>query len=262
MSDDEDVKYIPDTSDEDGEESTPAHVLPALSMAKYNRVYEDFMKFKGSAPVSEKVLLRYFNDRSEKSKPTSMWAYYSMLNSTLKSKDNINISTWTKLTDYLKKNSAGYKPVKAAVFTEEQIKKFLVDAPDEHWLDIKVVCIFGIHGAHGANKLVRILIENVKHYDDMLLVTVPKTDSSPMLSFTITDAMFFNIVMKYVALRPAKVTAGRFFLNYRDDKCTTQHIGKNKFSVMARRMAKYLKLPQSERYTGTLIYPLRQRRLV
>lgn len=91
------------------------------------------------------------------------------------------------------------------------------------------------------------MTEHVKQYDDLFLVTVPKTETSPPRSFTITGT-FFNVVQKYVALRPEN--ANRFFTHFRDGKCTTQPIGQNKIFKMPRRIAKYLKLPEPDSYSG------------
>lgn len=67
-----------------------------------------------------------------------------------------------------------------------------------------------------------------------------------------------NIIRKYIALRPNHVKESRLFLRYRDGKCTIQPIGKNKFAKMPRRIAKYLKLPEPERYSGTNDLPSTQ----
>lgn len=41
-----------------------------------------------------------------------------------------------------------------------------------------------------------------------------------------------------------------FFLNYQKGKCTQQSIGVNKFGGMPQKIAKFLKLPSPERFTG------------
>lgn len=113
-----------------------------------------------------------------------------------------------------------------------------------------MVCIFGVSGAYSTKKLVNIMTEHVKAYDDLILVTIPRTDTTPQGTFTITGT-FFKLVQRYVELRPDNVTTNRFFLKYYDGKCSAQNIGKNKFSGMPRRIATYLKLPEPERYSGT-----------
>lgn len=83
----------------------------------------------------------------------------------------------------------------------------------------------------------------------MFLVTMPKTETSAEGTFTITKK-FFSVVRKYVALRPPNTVQNRFFVNYRNDKCYAQPIGKNKLAKMPQRIANYLNLPEPKRYTG------------
>ncbi len=68
---------------------------------------------------------------------SAQW-YYSMLKTTLRINDNLDISKFTTLLAFLKKKNAGFKPLKTTLFTEEQIEKFINDAPDDRWLDVKV----------------------------------------------------------------------------------------------------------------------------
>ncbi len=93
------------------------------------------------------------------------------------------------------------------------------------------------------------MVEHIKVYDDLILVTLPKTESSAKRTFTVTGK-FFSIVHKYIRLRPVNATINRFFLHYRDESCSLTPIGRNKFFEMARRVAKYLKLPSPELYTA------------
>ena len=57
-------------------------------------------------------------------------------------------------------------------------------------------------------------------------------------------------VRAYQALRPKNVTADRFFLAYRNGKCITQPLGKNKFGLMPKEIAEFLQLPNPQMYTG------------
>lgn len=136
--DDMDCEYRPETPEDILKET---HSLPFTSRAVYNQTYDHFQKWSklnGAAPVSEDVLMKYFSELAEKSKPTTLWSCYSMLKATLRSKDDIDINSYSALRDFVKRKNAGYKPVKAKVFTEEEIAKFLHEASDEHWLDVKV----------------------------------------------------------------------------------------------------------------------------
>lgn len=115
---------------------------------------------------------------------------------------------------------------------------------------MQVICAFGVSGGYySARRLYNVEVEHVKQYDDLILVTMTKTETCDKRSFTITGT-FFNIVQKYTALRPENANTTKFFLQYVRGKCTAQHIGKNKFFRMPRTIAKYLKLTEPERYSG------------
>lgn len=117
-------------------------LLPAKSAAKYNRAYKIFKEWQtknGVASVSSDVIIAYFHYLNEKKyKPTSLWAYYSMLKSTLKAYENIDIGGYHQVAAFLKNKSIGYKCVKAKVFLEAEIQKFIDEAEDLGWLDVKV----------------------------------------------------------------------------------------------------------------------------
>ena len=72
--------------------------------------------------------------------PSSMWSFFSMLKSTIQQYHNVNID-YPRLTSFLKKNGAGFVQKKSNVFLPEHILKFLKEAPDETYLDLKVKLI-------------------------------------------------------------------------------------------------------------------------
>jgi len=94
-----------------------------------------------------------------------------------------------------------------------------------------------------------ICMEHVKKYPDMFHVRIEETKTSVPRSFSITGS-FVDVVVKYMNLRPSKTLTTRFFVNYQKSKCTTQVIGKTKFSKMPRQIAEFLHLQEPERYTG------------
>lgn len=136
-SEDEDM----DCDGTDAPDAKSSHSLPVMSQIKYNRVYQQFQtwnKSNGWCPISEDLMLKYFKYLSVKSKPSSMFAIYSMLKSTFRANDDIEIGTYARLLEYLKEKNAGYKPVRSKLFTEDEIERFINEAPDDRWLDVKV----------------------------------------------------------------------------------------------------------------------------
>lgn len=120
---------------------TSLNLLPPTSKEKYLYSYEKFKEWKiqkKTSITSENVMIAYFTELAEKLKPSSLWSIHSRLKSTIKVHENIDISSFTKLTAFLKRKSDGYHPKKSKVLTDNDITTFLNDAPNEIYLATKV----------------------------------------------------------------------------------------------------------------------------
>ena len=115
--------------------------MPEKSKVRYEKTYKYFRDWCSKKGIenftSESVILAYFGDVAKTKKPSTLWAHYSMLRSTVNFKDNVDISKYTKLLAYLKKENAGYQPTKSSTFTKENVENFLKNAPF-HFLPLKV----------------------------------------------------------------------------------------------------------------------------
>ncbi|KAG4075569.1 hypothetical protein HA402_003394 [Bradysia odoriphaga] len=226
--------------------------LPEKSKKRYDREYHDFAQWKKDNKAnsnSERVLLARFTKLGEKYAPTTLWAKFSMLKATLKLYDDVDIGNYMKLCAWLKKKSAHYVANKAAVFEPQEIRRFFNEAPDELWLDVKVVCLTALSGACRTHELPAITVADMKPHDGIYLVTCLDTKTKDKRTFTISGP-FVSYIDKYAALRPVNCKEERFFLNYQRGKCTVQPIGKNKFYDMPRKIAEYLRLNDPATYTG------------
>lgn len=139
-------------SDEETINSTPPNIrleanqtyealLPEKSKSKYELSYKKFMDWMLEHEVkniSENVLTAYMKYLSKDLRPSTLWTTYSMLRTMLNIKKNVDISTYCKLKSFLKLKSSGYKPKKAKILTSEEMKTFLLEAPDEEYLFTKV----------------------------------------------------------------------------------------------------------------------------
>jgi len=117
-------------------------LLPEKSKKKYLRAFknfEDWRKKKKVKSLSETVLLAYFGGLAKTHAPSSLWAIYSMLRSTIHTNYNININSYDKLMAFLKQNSKGFKSKKSSILPPDKIHKFLMEAPDHQYLAIKVI---------------------------------------------------------------------------------------------------------------------------
>lgn len=124
--------------------SITAGLLPEKSRKLYEAEYEAFIawrKGKNTSSFSENVLLAYFSDLSEKYASSSLWCKYSKLRSTVQLNDGVNLEEYSKLRSFLKRKSENFVAKKSLVFTPEEIKKFINEAPNEMFLVSKVIFI-------------------------------------------------------------------------------------------------------------------------
>lgn len=233
--------------------SAVSELVPEKSKKQYEKCYNDFKDWcnsKGAKTLSENVLLAYLKEKSETLKSSSLWSVYSMLKCMLNVKEGIDVRRYLKLVPFLKKKSVGYRAKKSKVLTHNQIKMFLEEASDESNLMWKVVLIMGISGAMRRDELTKMTIEDIKDCNDVLIVTVPDTKTDINRTFTITNPDYIRLYRKYAALRPKHVTSRRLFLRYELGKCHAQVVGVHTIGKMPCLIAKHLKLPDSEQYTG------------
>lgn len=120
-----------------------SNILPEKSKHKYAAQYEKFMAWSkinnvSSGNYSENVLLAYFSMEAKKFKSSTIWSHYSMLRTTLKTNNNLDIKTYSKLIAFLKRCNVGYRAKKSKIFSREEVNKFILESPDEVNLLMKV----------------------------------------------------------------------------------------------------------------------------
>lgn len=111
------------------------------TLERYRMCYDAFIKWHESNAMTtfdEDVLLAYFNEVSKTYKSSTLKSMYSMLKRTLFKHHNIDIGPYSRLMDAIKEHSIGYERTKPKVFTVEEINRFTSEAPDEHYLAMKV----------------------------------------------------------------------------------------------------------------------------
>lgn len=115
--------------------------------------------------------------------------------------------------------------------------------------------VFGVAGALRNEELLNLKVSDIEHKDTVLVVHITKTKTNRPRLFVITSE-FEGIVKsielfnKYLALRPKKTPHDRFFINYRNGKCTVQPVGIHTFGSVPSKIASYLHLPEPSLYTG------------
>jgi len=232
------------------------NLLPKKSRDSYDKEYEklvNWMAENGVENINETVLLGYFGDLAETFSPNSLWSKYSMVKKTLMVNKNINIATYHKLCEYLKQGSKGYQPKKSKVLSREEVLKFIHEAPNKTFLMNKVALIFGVFGGCRRQELVNMLFTHVEDRKTVFVVNIPETKTDKRRVFTIVDEEKMNslqLIRDYISLRPRGCSETRFFLTYRQGRCTVQPVGKNTFGKIPFIIAKYLGLSDPHKYTG------------
>ncbi|KAL1509202.1 hypothetical protein ABEB36_003975 [Hypothenemus hampei] len=233
-------------------DSRKKEVLLGRTKGRYESAYKKFKDWTtshGIRVLSEDVLLRYFENLSKTYRPSTLWSLYSMLNSTIKQFENIDIEKYAELMAFLRRKNLGYKSEKCKVFETNEIKKFLQEAPDDRYLLMKVAMIFGVAGGCRGNELPYVSVNDIQEQGRLLLVDIPESKTNIPRSFIICDP-FVDYVKKYASLRPVNAPTDRFFLNYQKGRCTIQVVGKNKFCGMPKKIATFLGLDEPRLYTG------------
>lgn len=144
--------------------------LPKVSREKYTRVYNNFKQWQkklGTESVSHETILAYFHmlATKKKYKPTSLWAYFSMLKATMRTYENVLIDKYKQVSAYLSTRSAGYKKKKAKVFSEDNIKTFIDQADEFSWLDVKVCSVNSVNNIPSLKNFILLISgrHNLRH---------------------------------------------------------------------------------------------------
>lgn len=236
-----------------------SELLPKASRGRYEDVYKrlcEWCKSENITPnqVNDEILLAYMSEMAKQMKPNTLLSKFSIVRKCLQIKENIDASNFPKTIAFLRKQSTGYVPKKANVFTAEQINQFMVKAPDNLWLLDKVILIMGIFGACRRDDILNIKLNDVKDNGSYFTFFIRDDKSHKKRNFTITDDECpfqpCQLIRKYMLLRPAKMQSDRFFICYRKGKCAAQNVGVHKIGSVPKNVAQYLKLENPENYTG------------
>ena len=126
-------------------------MLPVASREQYI-VYEKFQEWrtehKLDGPTNEKEVFAFLYHMLERNKwvsPGTLWSRFSMLRSMILAKEGLDIKTTninTTIQTWLKRIGATHKPKQAYIFTKEEIRRFIQEAP-EGFIVQKLVLLSG-----------------------------------------------------------------------------------------------------------------------
>ncbi|KAJ8685454.1 hypothetical protein QAD02_021247 [Eretmocerus hayati] len=240
------------------------NLLPVKSRREYELAYAHFSKWlhdNRSPPITENILMLYFEELSHTYSPPTLWSKWSMIKTLLNLRSNIKMGDFQNLKQFLKNFNKSFKAKQAAVFRWEDIEKFLRDAENFIYSAMKVVLIFGICGAMRCDEMVKLLTTDVRDMASpvemneqnqnqfQFYVSINDTKTFNPRSFVI-GSIFYSTVKAYIDLRPTNWDNSRLFIFYSKGKCSRQNMGKNRPGDMAKNIAAYLGLKNQGDFTG------------
>ncbi|KAJ8913974.1 hypothetical protein NQ315_008966 [Exocentrus adspersus] len=172
-------------------------------------------------------------------------AKYSMVKSMLMVNENIDMSKFSKAIAFLKKESVSHQSKQSKVLTREEVDRFMKEAPIETFLLIKVVVLLGISGGCRREELYNLNDADIQDTGSQLIVSINQTKTYVKRVFTVTEENFLLTFRQYRRLRPKDISGNEFFIGYRKANVSIHSIG-----GAPRKIAEFLKLDHSERYTG------------
>lgn len=109
--------------------------------------------------------------------------------------------------------------------------------------------VIGLAGACRTDELCKMLVKDLDVRDDIIIINIPTSKNGSSRKFVVIEPIWIEVIKKYIKQRPTP-DLPKLFITFRGTKPTRQNIGHNTISKMPKVIAKYLNLPDIERYTG------------
>jgi hypothetical protein len=107
-------------------------LVPSGSVRLYSQQWRKYLDWCSTKQIYlEDVLLVYFQELSQQYAPSSLWTFYSCINCYFQSNEGISLKKFSALNRFLKLLSSRPAPKQSAVFTEDQLRQYLHNAPNE-----------------------------------------------------------------------------------------------------------------------------------
>lgn len=114
----------------------------------------------------------------------------------------------------------------------------------------QVILILGISGGCRCDELFRMKVNDVEEMNSMLLVKVTDNKTKKCRTFAVLGDVYIQKYKKYISLRPTGLKDDRLFFKYCNGRSYRMVMGIHKIGSAAKEAAAYLKLPDSNKYTG------------
>lgn len=103
--------------------------------------------------------------------------------------------------------------------------------------------------------MIKLNIDDIEDKESILIIHITKSKTNKPRTFIVTADFEggikpIQLYKRYLALRPSHIGNTRFFLSYRQGKCTIQPVGIHTIGCIPSKIAIYLNLTDASLYTG------------
>lgn len=233
------------------------------SRKAYIRSWQNFKEFLPNinfeeGPPAEDDIISFFRHlRQEKKAATSsLWTIYSYVNSVLKRKYGVKLQDLPRVTLFLKGFDEDTK-VKAAIFDEALLKKFLTDQVDSSYWEVRqAIAMTAYFGGLRLTECLDLQLEKFNRGEEGFIIThsraKQRTDKKTT-RFLIPEeggyARQLGVYIDKVKNQLEKFQGRVWFTAKKEGSLTSQFMGKNTVCKVPHEIAELLSLPDPSRYT-------------
>jgi hypothetical protein len=233
------------------------------SRKQYVRMWSQFRDFIpdfdfASGPPGEEAFTNFFKFlRLEKNlASTSLWTYYSCLNSMMKRKYNVKLQNYPRLTMLLKGYDTDIK-TKASVFDDTEIKSFMLAKMEcSYWLVRQAISIVAFFGGLRLTECNDLVLEKMVRTNDGYKIThsrcKQRSDQRATAFLVPAEGGFADRLGEYLekVSSDLNVFTGRvWWTGTKGQRLKNSGMGKNTVGKVPHDVARRLKLDNPDDYT-------------
>ena len=227
------------------------------------RVWLDFVEYSGNTYENESPtegdLKAYFCylRQQKKMASSSLWTYYSMVNTVVRNRYSLSLQQYPRLTTLLKSFDTDIKK-KAKVFETDDVVSFVRHSNQSpYWLVRKVIIIIAFFGGLRHTELMEVMVEKIESKPEGLFITHERAKQrsdkrqSKFLVPRTGSLDYASVVEEYIAAIKSSfgVYTGRLFYTGTPNKFVCSFMGKNMVSKVPNEMATLLKKEDPNDFT-------------
>ena len=246
------------------EDSLAFESIKENSRPRYKKVWPDFKSFVGasrnwdeSEPTEDEVMSwAKFLWNEKKASSSTMWTTYSMLNAVIKSKYNMNLKKFVRVTALIKSYDTDVKK-KASCFSKNEFDDFIfhTECSMPYWLVGKAVAISSYFGGLHRIEAESLLLEDFVVTKDGIEVThsrsKQRSDCKSTKFLIPRTSSYADIVESYLerVREDLGKRTGRVWYTGRQDIFVNSPMGKNFIAKIPHDIASKLNLDDVDSYT-------------